>query len=91
MSRYLRGRLVGEGEQLAADGQPYPFVHMESKLGGFDVNQDGSYAVTPTDAYTHALGPGIALTEISVELWGPAQDRRTFEPGPGPADERTAR
>jgi hypothetical protein len=38
MTRYLRGRLVGEGEQLAVDGQPYPFVHMESELVGFELS-----------------------------------------------------
>jgi hypothetical protein len=86
LSRYLRGRLVGEGDQLAADGQPYPFIHMESRLTGFDANEDGSYVVTPSDTFKAALGPGISLTDVSVEVWGPAQDPRRDASPPDPGD-----
>jgi hypothetical protein len=88
MSRYLRGRLVGEGDQLAADSQPYPFIHMKSRLIGFDANEDGSYSVTPSDAFAPALAPGISLTDIRVELWGPAQDPRRDATPTDPGDDR---
>jgi hypothetical protein len=78
MQRHLRGRLVGDSEQLAADGQPYPFVHVGSSMSAFDLNEDGSYRVTPTDTARPALGPGIQLTDVTYELWGPAQDSMRF-------------
>lgn len=73
LSRYLRARLVGNGDELAIPGQPHPFVHMQSTLTDFDLNEDGSYRVTRSETYTAALGPGIVLADPRVELWGPPE------------------
>lgn len=70
-SRHWRGRLAGKGENLAADDQPYPWVDWSSTIVAFSQNDDGSFALTPREDVTFRLGPGISMSGMSFELWGP--------------------
>jgi hypothetical protein len=69
MRRSIRGRLVGSGEVLADEGNPYPWVDWRSRIAGFSERPGGLFDVTPSDTVTLRLGPGITF-EGSYEVSG---------------------
>lgn len=82
----MRGKLVGEGDTLAAPGNRYPWLDWE-EIERIAYNPEGGYRVTPTSTITARLAEGISLTEVSYEIWGPRGDAANFhEPTQGDVD-----
>lgn len=77
--RYLRGHLEGSSGTLAEEGRPYPWVDWESTMSSFSQDADGTVVLTPVEKMTFRFGPGITLSRIGFELWGP-------KPGQPPSD-----
>lgn len=89
MTRLFRGWITGDGP-LAADGRPYPWVDWTSKIVAVSKNQDGSYRVSPEEVMTPRIGPSVAMTDTSFELWGPRQDSARFTEAPSGAEVTTS-
>ena len=78
LSRFVRGKLTGAGDALAAPGNPYPRLDWQETIESISRNPDGSYRVTPTATITPRLAEGVQFAGGSYEVWGPRQDAATF-------------
>jgi hypothetical protein len=78
--RYFRGLLLGQGRELAAPDQEYPFLRWKSSIQKATSNSEGGISITPTDTLSPLLAPGISLKPTSYEMWGP--ERGTGETAP---------
>jgi hypothetical protein len=83
ISRYLRGTLIGETDELAAEGQAYPILHWRTRLAALSRTSDGQYKVRYKEKYVAELGKGVSFQAQSFEIWGPADAKRDREPGQG--------
>lgn len=66
--KYLRGKLIGSGEELAAPGNAYPFIRWSF---GFKPAkwEDGKYNVEITENITPEIAEGIGFQAQSLEMW----------------------
>lgn len=70
MARYLRGKLIGNGEQLAADGGVYPFIEWTVSVKSAAPTGPGRMETSFTESMTPKLGPGIVFKPVKHEVWG---------------------
>jgi hypothetical protein len=66
---YFRGRLLGESDQLAADGEEYPRLGWELRITAVDESSTGGTSIQTTQTQTASLGPNIQLRPESIEGW----------------------
>ena len=66
---YLRGKLIGESDQLATKGNTYPFMRWKPTIINTSVDKNGKYNIKMKDAITPELGQGISFQPVSREVW----------------------
>jgi hypothetical protein len=82
--RYIRGRLVGSGDDLARVGDEYPFLEWTSAPTLADAGE-GRITISGTESFTVRTADSIGFKAESYEFWGPRMD-----PAPeGSLDEQT--
>jgi hypothetical protein len=67
--KYLRGKLTGEGEQLARNGNAYPFMKWKPIIKSTSIDEGGKFNITMTDSFTAELAEGIKFQPSSYEAW----------------------
>jgi len=65
--KYLRGKLIREGDQLAAEGNEYPIMKWKSTYK--TTLEDKTKKIIINDNITPDLGQGISFKPISREIW----------------------
>ena len=70
VAKYLRGKLVGPGEELAAPGNAYPFIKWDSTIRTATW-EGGKLNVEIGENLTPELAQGISFRPRSVEEWQP--------------------
>lgn len=73
-SRYMRGRLVGDTDTLAASDQEYPLLRWSIKLSSVEKIDERRYNVSWSDTIDPILGDGVTFHPGSIEVWGPQPD-----------------
>jgi hypothetical protein len=71
MVKYIRGKLIGKGSQLAAEGNAYPFIRWKPVLNKCEVTEDGRINIEANENFTAELGQGIVFQPESYEAWRP--------------------
>ena len=66
---YLRGKLIGESDLLAKEGNDYPFMRWEPTIIKASVDKNGKYNIKMKDAITKELSQGISFQPVSREVW----------------------
>lgn len=69
LAKYIRGTLEGELENLAAEGQAYPFVRWNPTLKSWALDADGKVQAQLTNSFTAELGTGTTFNPQSFEAW----------------------
>jgi len=69
--KYVRGKLIGEGKELARDGSAYPFLNWGYKINKWSVNENGEMNIKISDNFTPELAKGIKIKVDSYEVWKP--------------------
>jgi len=70
-SYYLRGKLSGVGNVLAAKDNLYPYMKWNIEIESTHFVNKGSFQVKPKINCTAELAEGISLSEINIEIWKP--------------------
>jgi hypothetical protein len=68
--RYLRGTLVGDADDLAADGEAYPKVARTSEIQRLSLREDGMYDVSIGEHFSNRFNPAVEFRPTSFEVWG---------------------
>jgi hypothetical protein len=71
--RYLRGRLVGPGDDLADPEYEYPFMEWTSKPVLSSAGED-RLTLSESETFTVRTANQIQFKAESFEFWGPRQD-----------------
>ena len=66
--KYIRGKLIGAGTELAAPGNAYPIVKWGSSIKTARW-EGGKYNVEITEHFSPDLAEGILLRHESIEMW----------------------
>lgn len=69
--KYLRGQLIGEGAELAAKGNEYPFIRWRPVIQEAEVTENGKLNIKATEEFQLELGEGIVFQLGSHEVWRP--------------------
>lgn len=69
--KYIRGKLIGESSQLAANGSTYPFMKWKTTVKKCKEGKDGKLDVEISESYTAELSDEITFQPSSVEMWKP--------------------
>lgn len=69
--RNFRGRLLGEGNELAAPENEYPIIEWHSSIKSATKAATGEISFTPDERLTVQIAAGISLKPDSYEVWGP--------------------
>ncbi|GAG20436.1 unnamed protein product, partial [marine sediment metagenome] len=67
--KYYRGKLIGRGDMLAAEGNAYPFLRLKPIVKSTSVTSDGKFDVTITESLSPELAEGISFVPQSFEAW----------------------
>jgi len=67
--KYLRGKLIGEGDQLAAEGNTYPFIKWKYAYKTALEDETKKLNISIKDFIIPELGRGIVFKPISHEIW----------------------
>ena len=67
--KYLRGKLIGKGDQLAAEGNTYPFMKWKSAYKTTLEDKTKKLNISIKDSINPELGQGISFKPISREIW----------------------
>jgi len=67
--KYLRGKLMGKGDQLAAKGNAYPFMKWKSTHKTALESKAKKLNISIKDSINPELGQGISFKPISREIW----------------------
>jgi len=67
--RYIRGKLIGQIDQLAAEDQEYPIMEWRTKLKSVQIGKDGKYGFTLDDTLTVKVGKGVRFQPEIHEVW----------------------
>jgi len=67
--KYFRGKLVGAGETLAAEGNAYPFLRWKPIIKSTKFDSDGKLNIQFTESLTPELAKGISFQPKSLEAW----------------------
>jgi len=79
IAHYLKGKLVGETDELAAPGESYPGFTRTTKLIALSLRPDGNYTPQIEEKFSKAYSEGLAFEEASYEIWG-ARDESIERP-----------
>jgi len=71
--RYMRGRLVGPGDDLALAGDEYPYLEWTSAPTLTDAG-DGQITISGTETFTVRTADSIGFKAESYEFWGPRME-----------------
>jgi len=69
--KYLRGRLIGERDDLALPGSEYPFIRWKSTIKKFEFGNDGNPQIQLEEKLTPELAEGVSFSPTSMEIWKP--------------------
>jgi hypothetical protein len=72
--RYVRGRLVGPGDELASSGEEYPFLEWTSAPTLRDAGE-GRITISGTETFTVRTADSIGFRAESYEFWGPRMNQ----------------
>lgn len=67
--KYVRGTLVGEGDQLASPHYEYPHLEWKTKVKPVSIGEE--IRVSMDEKFTVHIGEGIGFKPDSFEVWGP--------------------
>lgn len=67
--KYLRGKLIGPGEDLAAEGNMYPFMRWQPTIKAAKVNEKGKMDIQIEETFTVETAEGIGFRLQSYEMW----------------------
>lgn len=69
--KYVRGKLIGENAELAAQGNAYPFLKWEPSVNKCEITDEGKINIEYSENFTAELGDGIEFMPLSYEAWKP--------------------
>jgi hypothetical protein len=69
--KYLRGRLLGDRDDLARPGSEYPFMRWATTLKKAELDEGGNLQIQLEEKLTPELGEGISFSPKSMEVWQP--------------------
>ena len=69
--KYVRGKLLGDNRELAAEGNAYPFLRWKPSVKKCEVTEDGKVNIQFSENFTAELGEGIVFKPTSYEAWKP--------------------
>jgi len=67
--KYLRGKLIGTGTDLASAKNSYPFVRWKSAIKETSTDEDGNFHMRMEESFTPDLAEGISFQAGSYEAW----------------------
>lgn len=67
--KYIRGHLVGESDDLAAEGNEYPILSWKSRIKSINKSETGEYMLSFDEKLTVRLGSEIQFQPESFEVW----------------------
>jgi hypothetical protein len=67
--KFVRGKLLGKGTDLAPSNQAYPFIKWRSSVSSCTADAHGKMNFEFTESFTPQLGEGISLQLSSVQIW----------------------
>lgn len=67
--KYVRGQLIGEGEELARPGNEYPFMRWKTIVKSCKVSRDGKLNISFKENFTAEIAKGISFKPHSYEAW----------------------
>lgn len=67
--KYLRGKLIGDGNKLSKNENAYPFMKWKPSVKSTNITDDGKFNITISDTFTAELAEGIKFQPSSVEAW----------------------
>lgn len=71
IAKYLRGKLIGTGMQLARPGNAYPYIKWKSGIKKIAIDQVGNLEVQMTETFEPELAEGVSFQPSSHEVWKP--------------------
>lgn len=71
MVKYIRGYLVGESNDLAAEGNEYPILSWRSRVKSIKKKETGEYSISFDEKMTVRIGNNIQFQPESFEVWRP--------------------
>lgn len=71
VAKYLRGKLIGSGNDLAKPENAYPFIKWNSSINTSTINEEGNIIISPSETITPELAEGIKFQIQSLEMWKP--------------------
>ncbi len=69
VAEYYRGKLIGRGDKLAAEGNAYPFLRLKPTVKSTCVTPDGKFDIAITQSMSPELAEGISFMPQSFEAW----------------------
>jgi hypothetical protein len=69
--KYVRGRLLGDSPDLAAEGKAYPFLRWNPIVKTCEVEEVGKLKIQFEEKFTPELADGISFQMKSYEAWQP--------------------
>jgi hypothetical protein len=69
--KYLRGRLLGDRDDLARPDSEYPFIRWATTLKKAELDEGGTLQIQLEEKLTPELGEGISFSPKSMEVWQP--------------------
>lgn len=67
--KYIRGKLIGSGDELAAKGNVYPFMRWRPTIKSATVDENGNLNMEIQETFTAELADGIEFRPQSYEVW----------------------
>lgn len=69
--KYIRGKLLGNNQEIAATGNAYPFLKWNPIINKCEVDGDGKVIIQFSENFTQELGERITFQPVSYETWKP--------------------
>ena len=69
LETYLWGKLIGDVEDPAAEGQAYPIMQWNSGIKSYTRSSDGTYSFKPEHTITPKLANGVQFRGERMEIW----------------------
>jgi hypothetical protein len=69
VDKYLRGTLLSESDEVAAEDQEYPIMLWQSGIRSVSLDATGMYIVAPEDTITARFATGVRLANAAIEYW----------------------
>lgn len=79
--RYLRGKLLGDVDDLAEPDQAYPMFHWKKTMKSLSLQPDGSYRFQMDENFRSSFNDAVQFRPTSVEIWGSREGRREERDG----------